>query len=211
MILVPAEKGVHAGATFAEDNAIVHGHAAWGNNKFMQAVKKSKEKNVSDFLNDVEHCPRAKKPETSSSTSARRRCRNKKKHPRERRKKTEAAKQKQAQKPKQGAGFFVAGDRNVVKGKDKRTCLPDAAMNCLMALPMARWERNAVIEEVMPRDGSDPTIEDLLASQIVKDTLQFVNCDSLTSATPSRTRNASSSQPRQAPSSSFRQSSSQMT
>ena len=62
VILVPAEKGVHAGATFAEDNAIVHGHAAWGNNKFMQAVKKSKEKNVSDFLKTWSTAPGPKKP-----------------------------------------------------------------------------------------------------------------------------------------------------
>ena len=80
-------------------------------------------------------------------------------------------------KPKQPrrAGFHVVEGKGVVKANDEdaRTCLPDAAKNCVMRLQVPNWDHATVVKQVMPRNGDDPTINDLKASQIVKNTLHF--------------------------------------
>ena len=70
-----------------------------------------------------------------------------------------------------GGGFVTLGDRHVAKGT-QRTCLPDAALNCLRELG-DDWDHKAVIDMVMPRNGKDPTIGDVTSAELVEKKVHF--------------------------------------
>jgi len=72
-------------------------------------------------------------------------------------------------------GFHVVQGKDTVKATngETRSCLPDAATHCALRLQVKNWDHATVVEQVMPRDGKDPTINDLKASQMVKNNLHF--------------------------------------